>query len=122
MTANPQGSKKSERSIMARAIVLVFTNCADPAREKEFNEWYDNVHVPDILETPGFVGCTRYELIGEPGSGQGKYLAVYQVEADDFPSTMAGLQQRVAQLVGQGRVIDSVRVVSFTPCRELGRR
>jgi len=107
---------------MARAIVLVFTNCADPAREQEFNEWYDNTHVPDILETPGFVGATRYELVGDPGPGQGKYLAIYQVETDDFPSTMAGLQQRVAQLVGQGRVIDSVRVVSFTPCRELGRR
>jgi len=107
---------------MARAIVLVFTNCADAAREKEFNEWYDNVHVPDVLETPGFVGATRYELMGNPGPGQGKYLAIYQVESDDFQATMAGLQQRVAQLTAQGRIIDSVRVVSFTPCRELGER
>jgi hypothetical protein len=106
---------------MARAIVLVFTNCADPAREKEFNEWYDNTHAPDILETPGFVGCTRYELTGEPGPGQGKFLAVYEVESDDLPSAMAALQQRVAQLAAQGRIIDSVRLVSFTACRELSR-
>jgi len=107
---------------MAKATVLVFTNCADPAREKEFNEWYDNTHVPDVLETPGFVGCTRYEMIGDPGPGQGKFLAVYEVESDDLPSTMAGLQQRVAQLAAQGRIIDSIRLVSFTPWRELSRR
>jgi len=107
---------------MAKTTVLVFTNCADPAREKEFNEWYDNTHVPDVLETPGFVGCTRYELIGDPGPGQGKFLAVYEVESDDLPSTMAGLQQRVAQLAAQGRMIDSLRLVSFTPWREISRR
>ena len=107
---------------MAKATVLVFTNCADPAREKEFNEWYDNTHVPDVLETPGFVGCTRYEMIGDPGPGQGKFMAVYEVESDDLPSTMAGLQQRVAQLAAQGRIIDSIRLVSFTPWRELSRR
>lgn len=106
---------------MAKTTVLVFTNCADPAREKEFNEWYDNTHVPDVLETPGFVSCTRYELIGDPGPGQGKFLAVYEVESDDLESTMAGLQQRVAQLAAQGRMIDCLRVVSFTPCRELSR-
>jgi len=106
---------------MPRTTVLVFTNCADPAREKEFNEWYDNTHVPDVLETPGFVGCTRYEMVGDPGPGQGKFLAVYEVESDDLESTMAGLQQRVAQLAAQGRIIDSIRLVSFTPWREISR-
>jgi len=107
---------------MAKTTVLVFTNCADPAREKEFNEWYDNTHVPDVLETPGFVSCTRYELMGDPGPGQGKFLAVYEVESDDLESTMAGLQQRVAELAAQGRIIDCLRVVSFTPWREISRR
>ena len=107
---------------MAKATVLVFTNCADPAREKEFNEWYDNTHVPDVLETPGFVSCTRYEMIGDPGPGQGKFLAVYEVESDDLPSTMAGLQQRVAQLAAQGRIIDCIRMVSLTSYREISRR
>ena len=107
---------------MPKATVLVFTNCADPAREEGFNDWYDNIHVPDVLETPGFKSCTRYELIGDPGSGQGKFLAIYEVESDDLPSTMAGLQQRVAELAAQGRIIDSIRLVSFTPWRELSRR
>lgn len=107
---------------MPRAVVLVFTDCADPAREKEFNEWYDSTHVPDILEAPGFVGCTRYELMGNPGPGQGKYLAVYDVESNDLPSALAGLQQRVAQLGAQKRIIDCIRLVSLTACRETSER
>jgi hypothetical protein len=106
---------------MARTIVLVFTNCADPAREKEFNDWYDNTHVPDVLATPGFVSCTRYELAGDPGPGQAKFLAVYEVESDDLGATMAGLQQRVAQLAAQGRIIDCIRLASMASYRELSR-
>jgi hypothetical protein len=107
---------------MPRATVLVFTNCADPGREKEFNDWYENTHAPDVLETPGFLSCTRYELIGDPGPGQGKFLAIYEVESDDLPSTMADLQERVAELAAQGRIIDCIRLVSFTAYRELSRR
>jgi hypothetical protein len=106
---------------MAKATVLVFTNCADPAREKEFNEWYDNTHVPDVLATPGFVSCTRYELMGDAGPGQAKFLAVYEVESDDLGATMAGLQQRVAQLAAQGRIIDCIRLASVASYRELSR-
>ena len=107
---------------MPRAVVLVFTDCTDSAREKEFNKWYDSTHVPDILETPGFVGCTRYELMGNPGPGQGKYLAVYEVESDDLPSALAGLQQKVAQLGAQKRIIGCIRLVSVTACRETSER
>ncbi|MGQ9572870.1 MAG: DUF4286 family protein [Dehalococcoidia bacterium] len=107
---------------MTKTIVLVFTNCADPAREEEFNQWYNNTHVPDVLEVPGFVACTRYEVIGNLGPGQGKFLAVYEVESDDIPSSMATLQQRVGELVGRGRIIDCLRLVSATPCREISER
>jgi len=107
---------------MPKAIVLVYTNCADPAREAEFNEWYNNTHVPDILQAEGFVGSTRYQLLGEPGPGQGKFLAVYEVEADDLPTAFAGVQKRLAEVTAQGRIIDTVRIVSFVPCLQIGQR
>ena len=39
---------------MERWLLALETNCTDPAREKEFNHWYDNVHLPDVLATPGY--------------------------------------------------------------------
>ena len=107
---------------MPKAIVLVFTNCADPAREAEFNEWYKSTHVPDILQAEGFVAATRYQLLGEPGPGQGKFLAVYEVEADDLPTALGGVQKRLAEVTAQGRIIDTVRLVSFVPCLQIGQR
>jgi len=107
---------------MPKAIILVFTNCADPAREAEFNEWYNKTHVSDILQAEGFVAATRYQLLGNPGPGQGKFLAVYEVEADDLPTAFAGVQKRLAEVTAQGRIIDTVRVVSFTPCLQVSER
>jgi len=107
---------------MAKAIVLVFTDCADPAREAEFNEWYNSTHIPDMLQAEGFVAATRYQLLGNPGPGQGKFLAVYEVEADELGKAFAGVQKRLAEVTAQGRVIDVVRVVGFTPCLEISPR
>jgi hypothetical protein len=45
----------------ARHFVLLSTNPVD-GREQEFNDWYDNVHIPDCLGTSGFVAGTRYKL------------------------------------------------------------
>jgi len=107
---------------MAKAIVLVFTNCADPAREAEFNQWYNETHIPDMLQAEGFVAATRYQVLGEPGPGQGKFLAVYEVEADELGKAFAGVQKRLAEVTAQGRVIDVVRVVGFTPCLQISPR
>jgi len=42
-------------------IQVVFSNpVAD--REDEFNEWYDNVHIPELLTVPGMLSATRYAL------------------------------------------------------------
>ena len=62
--------------------------CADPSREKEFNDFYDNVHVPNVLKAPGFVAATRY-TIKEPMNGRGRYLTIWEIETDDIDKTMA---------------------------------
>jgi len=59
----------------------------DPAREAEYHDWYNNMHIPDILKTPGFVRATRYE-IKAPRDGRGRFLAVYEIETDDIAETM----------------------------------
>ncbi|MFC1924556.1 hypothetical protein ACFLXA_04260 [Chloroflexota bacterium] len=46
----------------AKVIWLVGTKCA-PRKEKEFNDWYNKIHVPNVLKTPGIVGATRCERI-----------------------------------------------------------
>ena len=51
--------------------------------EARYNEWYDNVHIPALLKVPGVLGAHRYLSVeGEP-----KYIAVYELESANTPSS-----------------------------------
>ena len=58
----------------------------DADKEAQFNEIYDNEHIPLLREVPGVLGATRYETSTE---GVPKYLAIYEVADPDVPSSEA---------------------------------
>ena len=95
---------------MERWLLTVESNCCDQSREKEFNKWYDTVHLPDILETPGFVRAVRYENTS-PAEGQGKFLAMYEIETDDLARTLAEFDKIVNARAKQGRMSELVIAV-----------
>ena len=95
---------------MEKWIMTVESNCADPSREEEYNEWYNNVHLPDILETPGFIRAARYEN-SAPDESNGKYLAMYEIETDDLGQTMVAFATNVDNKTNQGRMSDLVMAV-----------
>ena len=75
---------------MSKPVMVVWSNPSDPAREDEFNEWYDGVHVPDVLKIPGILSCTRYKLSDTqfgPVETPGTYVAYYEVD----PEKLAGI-------------------------------
>jgi len=90
---------------MQRWIAEVETNCADPNKEKEFNEWYDKIHIHDMLEIPGILRATRYEVVN-PTQGQPKFMAIYEAEADDFNQTMAAVGEQMKRITEAGRMFD----------------
>jgi hypothetical protein len=65
-----------------RAIMAVFSNPASPETEAEYNRWYDEVHVKEVLDLPGVVTATRYRLAdgAHSASSEHRYLAVYEVD------------------------------------------
>ena len=103
---------------MAKWLLVVYTDSADPLREAEFNEWYDKVHLPDVLPAPGLVRATRY-VNTDPNPGPGKFLATYEIESDDIDKTMATLQERLAKLREQGRYSDLLVRVSMATYRQI---
>lgn len=62
---------------------IVHSNPVD-GMEAEFNDWYDNRHLADILAIPGFARARRYVLSGAQHTPftQYKYLAVYDIDGD----------------------------------------
>ena len=96
---------------MERWLLTVEANCSDPVKEKDLNDWYDKVHLPDILETPGFIRASRYEN-SAPEEGKGKFLAVYEIETEDIEQTLAIFSENVNNKAAQGRMSDVVIAVA----------
>ena len=63
------------------ARLYVRTLCGDRAREDEWSQWYDDVHIPDILGIDGFVAATRWKLVTPTPFGS-NFLAIYDVHGD----------------------------------------
>lgn len=70
---------------MAQYILVVQLEVPDEHVEA-FNALYDGEHVPSLLGVGGVVSGQRYELAGE-GEDTLRYLAIYELERPDIPST-----------------------------------
>ena len=103
---------------MGKWIVTVGSNCTDAAREAEYNEWYDKTHLPDVLETPGFVRATRYENTN-PQEGEAKFLAIYEIETDDIDEFMKKNSENMAKKREAGRFSDLLKAVSHGLYRQI---
>ncbi len=106
---------------MTRWLVIVESKCTDPACEDQFNQWYDEIHLSDVLETPGVVRATRYERVG-PSEEQAKYLAAYEIEADDLGTVMAAIDETVKQKAAQGRMSPIIQLAAVSSFRQISAR
>jgi hypothetical protein len=85
---------------VARGAYVVRVRPVSPERDGELNEWYDRVHIPELLAVPGFVSARRFRRIDGDGDGDAdggpEYLAVYEIEADDLAAPLRELRRRSA--------------------------
>jgi len=79
---------------MTKHMVVVLSNCVE-GRDDEFNDWYTNQHLTDVLKVEGFVAAQRFRLsdtqLEDEAAKQLKgtkpayrYCAIYEVESDDL--------------------------------------
>jgi hypothetical protein len=70
---------------MARYIFVVHSNAVE-GREQEYNEWYSNRHLDDVLACTGVTAARRLVLADQQiraGSQPFNYLALYEIETDN---------------------------------------
>jgi len=75
---------------MAKYKLIVFTD-AVAGKEDEYNRWYNDVHLADVVAVPGFISAQRFKLESAViGGFSNRYLAIYEMETDD-PAKLMGL-------------------------------
>ncbi|RVT94216.1 DUF4286 family protein [Sphingomonas crocodyli] len=68
---------------MARYILMVVTSPVE-GKGEEYNRWYNEQHLRDVLSCDGFERAERFELtVPVMGQFPGKYVALYEMESDD---------------------------------------
>jgi hypothetical protein len=109
---------------MAKYTFVVLSNPTTPGQEAEYNEWYNKIHIPDVLNVPGFVAAQRFTLadaqLGD-GPHAHRYLALYEIETDDAKATLNELQKRVGtadMVMSDGIDMKGISVGLFKPVAE----
>ena len=102
----------------ARGILVVLTNCKDEARHQEFNRWYEDIHIPDILGTGAFHAAYRYESV-ELSAMKAQYLAVYETDNPDPAKAQAEIAKQRPEWQRRGRSFDGTELVSALNARRI---
>ena len=71
---------------MARYQFVVLSNPVE-GREDEYNRWYDEQHLKDVLSVDGVVSAQRFKASELTPTTHG-YMAVYGLETDDLAGVM----------------------------------
>lgn len=109
---------------MAEKFIQIVYSDPLPGRDDEFNEWYDNVHVPQLLAVPGMLSAQRYTLLDSemyraPGGRppEHRYAIIYEMEGD-----VGAIMQKIQEGVAAGQIVmhdsldmDSWRLAFWTP-------
>lgn len=89
-------------------FLLIVPSSAKPDRDADYNEWYDTIHIHDILGLPGVTSGRRYDAVPafSANTPPANYMAIYEIEAENPGETMAALG-KIAQS-GEMKMTDSL--------------
>jgi hypothetical protein len=86
-------------------MVLAYTRCNEPAKEPDWSRWYDDVHLPEILEAGADVAA-RFELIQKPVPGMPSvgfsHVALYEFRGPDAEERLESASARNEEIRASG--------------------
>jgi hypothetical protein len=101
--------------VVERGLLIALSNSVE-GRDDEFNKWYNEVHVPDMLTVEGVLNCTRARFSDVkflPNSRfEGySYITLYDVEANDDEG-FERISEALRQAFFGGASIETDKVIS----------
>ncbi len=100
-------------------VRLVWANCTDPSRAREFNRWYDQVHIPDLVGAGVTSSALRYQNATH-AAGDATYLAIWEIENEDLDAAEREFGAAAQRLRAQGRMHPTLEVVRRGMWRRIG--
>ena len=106
---------------MGKYQLIVLTD-AVAGREDEYNDWYTKQHLGDVLAVRGITSAQRFKLRAlTMGAFRNKYLAIYEIDADDPEKVVNDLMVRwgtEAMVMSDAINIADADVALFEECSQ----
>jgi hypothetical protein len=93
---------KPEPSAALRGHILTYVLCNDPARESEWDAWYDEQHVPDMMSCGAFGAMSRWQRTPRVRTGP-NFLTLYDVATETVDEAVRRSAVTLAEVVAAGR-------------------
>src|ERR1700683_23187 len=94
--------RKPEPSPALHGHILTNVLCSDPTREDEWDAWYDEQHVPDMLSSGAFGAMSRWQRAPRTRVGS-NFLTLYDVSTDTVEEAVERSAATLAEIVAAGR-------------------
>ena len=83
-------------------LIVAEVVCTDPARVDEWDTWYDDQHLPDMMASGAFTAGTRWRR-AEPRPGSANHLTVYAIAGRSVEEAVDVSAAAMAPLIAAGR-------------------
>jgi len=94
MPVTPRLTTPDDAPGLDRVWCVVLSNPA-PGREDEFNAWYTDRHLRDVLDVPGYLAAQRFRTVQADGAAPAwAYAALYEVDAARHADAVAEVARR----------------------------
>lgn len=76
-----------------RNYKMVVMSRPTEGREDEYNDWYQNVHLGELVALPGFKSAQRFRYARSLVEGEAyPYMSIYEIETDDIDAVLQSLR------------------------------
>ncbi len=97
--------------------LFVFTSPVD-GRADEYDDWYENTHLAEVLMVPGIYAAQRFRLGMTPPEGSpappAQNLAVYEIKGDPDVALAAMMERAPSMKMSDSLDLASVAMWLFT--------
>ena len=96
---------------MQEFTLVVYSNPAE-GKEAEYNDWYNNQHLADVVSVPGYISARRcklsaFKLDDVTPDPDYRYVAFYTIHSEDPQAALDDLRTRVETgVIGLSEAMD----------------
>ena len=66
-----------------KPALYVVTIEVSPSVEEAWNRWHEDIHVPEVLQQPGFLRCRKWKDTTNAPDGWVRYVCHYELTGPD---------------------------------------